>query len=208
MNTPELLVQGNDRCGEAPTWDDETGQIIWVDQNESLVFASKADKPERKVISRGLSVTGIARNSDKRWVFAGTGGIHLWAGQDDYITLISEYEGEALHFNDIVAGPGGHFYGGTMDWGSGGMIKAGKLYIYRSDGTMEILDDGIKLSNGLGFSPDGGILYYADSGARCIFAYDIEQQTGLATNKRTFIEVPSEAGIPDGLTVDASGGIL
>ncbi len=205
MNAPEMLIQGDERCGEAPTWDNTTDQVMWVDQEESLVFASKTDKPERKVISSGLAVAGIARNSDRRWVFAGPGGVHLWAGQGDYTTLISEYEGEALCFNDIIAGPGGHLYGGTMYWGPDGMIKTGKLYIYRSDGTMEILDDDIKLSNGLGFSPDAGTLYYADSAARCIFAYDIEQQTGLANNKRTFVEVPREAGIPDGLTVDASG---
>ena len=68
-----------------------------------------------------------------------------------------------------------------------------------------MVDEGIQLSNGLGFSPDLSTLYYADSAARNIYAYDYRPADGNLRNRRVLVNVPKERGIPDGLTVDAEG---
>mmetsp|Transcript_37713 Transcript_37713/g.119075 ORF Transcript_37713/g.119075 Transcript_37713/m.119075 type:complete len:147 (+) Transcript_37713:630-1070(+) len=63
----------------------------------------------------------------------------------------------------------------------------------------------------MAWSPQGHIMYYVDSPARCIYAFDVDQSTicGLA-NKRVFAStapyVPEDA-VPDGLTVDSEGGV-
>jgi sugar lactone lactonase YvrE len=57
----------------------------------------------------------------------------------------------------------------------------------------------------LGFSPDGRTLYFTDSAARCIFAYDYDIASGCVNNRHVFVRVPSTSGLPDGLTVDADG---
>jgi D-xylonolactonase len=67
------------------------------------------------------------------------------------------------------------------------------------------MDEGIELSNGLGLSPDHRTLYYADSTARRIYAYDVSPETGDLGRKRVFVQVPLSEGLPDGLTVDAEG---
>lgn len=67
-----------------------------------------------------------------------------------------------------------------------------------------MVDEEIEMSNGLGLSPDDGTLYFADSAARRIFAYDVQSDGGLQ-NKRVLVQVPREEGLPDGLTVDAQG---
>lgn len=87
------------------------------------------------------------------------------------------------------------------------MERHGKLYLIRGDGTAAVLDEGVVLSNGLGFSPDGRTLYFTDTMARKIFAYDVDVSTGLVKNRRTFVVVPREQGLPDGLAVDADGFI-
>jgi D-xylonolactonase len=61
------------------------------------------------------------------------------------------------------------------------------------------------LANGLGLSPDHRTLYFADSAARIIYAFDVDPKDGSLSNRRPFVKVPSEEGLPDGLTVDADG---
>jgi len=85
------------------------------------------------------------------------------------------------------------------------MEQAGKLYMLDTDCSIRVVDEGIQLSNGLAFSPDDRLLYYADSAARCIYAYEYDLTTGSLQNRRTIVDVPPEQGIPDGMTVDSEG---
>jgi D-xylonolactonase len=147
----------------------------------------------------------LALNRDGRLVLAGSGGLYLWRGPTDYQLLLSDYDSEPLQFNDILAAPNGQLLAGTLYWGPNGMEKTGKLYCIAADRTIQILDDDIELSNGLGLSPDNQTLYYADSARRRIYAYDFDPNTGRTANRRIFVQVPATEGIPDGLTVDAEG---
>ena len=61
------------------------------------------------------------------------------------------------------------------------------------------------LSNGLGWSPDNRTMYFTDFGRRLIYAYDFDADTGAVTKRRPFIEIPQDAGFPDGMTIDAEG---
>jgi sugar lactone lactonase YvrE len=73
------------------------------------------------------------------------------------------------------------------------------------DGTDHVVDEGFHLANGLAFSPDAKLLYFTDSAARRIYAYDYDQKTGEVRNRRVLVQVPDHEGLPDGLTVDAEG---
>lgn len=201
----EIVANTNDKCGEAPTWDGVNNRVLWVDNESSLVFAMSLETREVQRISEGLMVGGIALNRDGRMIFAGSTGLHVWHKQGDFRTVLAEFGGETLSFNDIIADARGRVYAGTLYWGPSGMEKHGKLYLIRPDGSTEVVEDGIELSNGLGFSPDNRTLYYTDSTARRIYAYDVDGATGRIANKRVFVQVPGDEGIPDGLTVDAEG---
>jgi len=201
----ETLASDDNLCGEAPTWDAAGRAIFWVDADSALVFRLSLSDNKKRVISRGLPVAGIALNRNGGMIFAGAAGLHLWRGQDDYRTIVSEHDGESLVFNDIIADLKGRIYAGTYYWGESGMEKTGKLYLIDTDGSVRAMDEGIRISNGLGFSPDNRTLYYADSGARCIYAYDVNADTGDLAGRRDFVQVPLNEGIPDGLTVDADG---
>jgi D-xylonolactonase len=75
------------------------------------------------------------------------------------------------------------------------------------DGSLAIEDEGIDLANGLGLAPDDRTLYFTDSTARSIFAYDVDPATGGLSRKRLFVRVPAAEGVPDGLTVDREGHV-
>uniref|UniRef100_UPI0015754D49 EAL domain-containing protein n=1 Tax=Sphingomonas bacterium TaxID=1895847 RepID=UPI0015754D49 len=66
----------------------------------------------------------------------------------------------------------------------------------------------VTLANGLGWSPDGGTMYFSDTHAGTIWAYDYDIATGAIADRRAFATVPVEEGVPDGLTVDAAGRVV
>ncbi len=67
--------------------------------------------------------------------------------------------------------------------------------------------DGLTISNGLGWSPDGRTMYLADSGPGVVHAFSFDGERGLIADGRVLITVAKDVGSPDGLTVDANGDI-
>jgi sugar lactone lactonase YvrE len=63
----------------------------------------------------------------------------------------------------------------------------------------------VHLSNGIDWSPDDRVMYYTDSLRHAIWAYDFDLETGEIDGRRPFARVPDDAGVPDGLCVDAEG---
>ncbi len=139
-------------------------------------------------------------------VIAGADGIYTF--RDGKISLVmKEIDGQASPFNDILATPGGRIYAGTYYWSDVAMERTGALYLIdAAKKSATLLDERIELSNGIGLSPDGKTLYYADSTVRRIYAYDVNRDETLS-RKRVFVAVGDDEGIPDGLTVDAEGFI-
>jgi sugar lactone lactonase YvrE len=200
----EVIAQDNNATGEGPIWDPIQRRLLWVDIDNSLIYQHVPATGEKKVIGRGLPASAVAMNQDGRLVIAGGGGLYLWRDENNYETIAADYAGESLCLNDMIAGPGGRIYAGTMYWGPGGMEKTGKLYLIRPDRSISIVEENVRLSNGLGFSLDDRTLYYADTASRCIYAFDVNETGGLS-RRRVFVDVPPDFGIPDGLTVDAEG---
>lgn len=203
----EVVADDRNKCGEAPTWDPRNESLLWVDNESSLVYRLDTRSGAKEIISRDLMVAGIALDRNAGHVFAGATGIHLWFAQDNYRTIAAEYEGTPLYFNDITADPQGRVYGGTLYWNEKGMERYGRLYLVTADGAVRVADEGIELANGLDFSPDERTLYFADSSARKIYAYDVNAATGTLSNRRVLVQVSTDEGIPDGLSVDAQGFI-
>ena len=106
-------------------------------------------------------------------------------------------------FNDVHADPVGRVFCGTMPTAD----RPGRLYRLDPDGTLTKLLEGIGCSNGMGFTPDLKRMYYTDSAAREIYLFDYDQATGALANQRLFARIAEEDGLPDGMTVDAEGGI-
>jgi sugar lactone lactonase YvrE len=48
-------------------------------------------------------------------------------------------------------------------------------------------------------------MYFTDSRAGAIYAFDFDLDSGAIANRRVFAQVPAEAGRADGLTVDREG---
>ena len=107
--------------------------------------------------------------------------------------------------NDAACDPQGRFWAGTLadDHRAGG----GALYRLDPYGATELVRDGLTISNGLGWSPDGGTMYLVDSGPRVVHAFAFDGERGTISAQRVLLTVSEDVGAPDGLAVDAAGDL-
>jgi sugar lactone lactonase YvrE len=106
-------------------------------------------------------------------------------------------------FNDGKCDRRGRLLAGTMD--NDEVACTGTLYRLDPDLSAHVMCTDVHLSNGLGWSPDDRLLYYTDSLRRTIWVYDYDLASGEIDHRRAFATVPEDAGVPDGLCVDAEG---
>jgi sugar lactone lactonase YvrE len=79
------------------------------------------------------------------------------------------------------------------------------LFVLR-DGVLEEVEGGYVNANGKTWSPDGKIMYHADTHRGTIWAYDFAIETGATANRRVFVR--KEDWHPDGLCTDQAGRVL
>ncbi|WP_030661849.1 SMP-30/gluconolactonase/LRE family protein [Streptomyces cellulosae] len=109
----------------------------------------------------------------------------------------------ATRMNDAKADSYGNIWCGTCDVLDTGYH--GSIYRLAPDLTWQSFGDGWGAPNGPAFSTDGAYMYMADSTARKIYRYEMD---GADPGRREdFVTFAEEEGYPDGLTVDAEGGL-
>lgn len=83
--------------------------------------------------------------------------------------------------------------------------KGGSLYRFDPDRSCHRMVEGLIVSNGLAWSPDGKVMYHSDSRQRTVWAFDYDTETGNIRNRRVFAESKDGEGRPDGAAVDEEG---
>jgi sugar lactone lactonase YvrE len=154
-------------------------------------------------------VNALAPRASGGLVMTTPRGFALWDEPTAALTLLAlpATEPPATRLNDGAVDPAGRFWAGTMRVGSEGDPARGSLYRLDPDHSVTRMDAGFVASNGLGWSPDGTTMYFTDSRRLVIYAYDFDVSTGAIEHRRPLIEMPDDAGIPDGLMVDSEGCI-
>jgi D-xylonolactonase len=201
------LIARDDLLGEGPVWDVARGRLVWSDVKSATIYEYVPANNRREVLAKGVMAFSLVLNKDGALLITGPTGLHHFRPGGEPSSLLADHQGESLFFNDAIADHRGRVYAGTVYWGPSGLVKMGKLYLIDGAGSASVVDEGIKMANGLGFSPDDRTLYFTDSLARAIFAYDVHPETGELSRKRVFVQIPSDEGMPDGMTVDADGHV-
>jgi sugar lactone lactonase YvrE len=205
LTKPEIITDFCDLNGESPVWDPDTGKLYWTDCIGYKFSQLNLDERKSSVLREGVEVTGFALNQNGGFVIANTKGIWLWDGADKMQMIATEVQGETCQMNDAAADPKGRFLAGSCFYEPTGDYRLGCLFCVETDGRTKVLDDGIHLANGIGFSPDEKQLYFTDSAARIIYRYDYDVENAEVRNRSVLVQVPLDEGIPDGLAVDAEG---
>jgi sugar lactone lactonase YvrE len=143
-------------------------------------------------------------DGDDGWLLAaGRGSVHLTP--DGSQRRIADVAPAGTRMNDAACDPQGRFWAGTMadDHLAGG----GALYRLDRTGRTEVVLEGLTISNGLGWSPDGGAMYLVDSGPRVVHAFAFDADRGTISEGRALVSLTEDVGSPDGMTVDADGDL-
>ena len=205
MSEVEIIADYGDLCGECPVWDASTLCLYWTDLSGSRFYRYDRATNRSVVVSTGFQVSGFRLNRAGGFVVANNEGVWLWDGAAARVRICGQVDAAPCQVNDCIADPRGRLLTGTQFYDPAGGYALGKLIAVDTCGAVRVLDEGFHLANGLGFSPDARTLYFTDSIARRIYAYDYNAETAVAASRRTLVQVPCEEGLPDGLAVDAEG---
>jgi sugar lactone lactonase YvrE len=187
--------------GEAPVWDEDK-QVVWVaDAWDCAIHAIALDGSI--VASRSLPQNcGSMFFSRKAMYLALADGVYR-VDKDGLSAVTRERISDTGALNDGKAGPDGRFYVGQCDMELG----SGRFFRMDPDGSLTVLLDGQKISNGLAWSPDEKTLYHTDTRKCRIDAYAFDAASGTLGGRRTVIEFSREKGAADGFTIDEEGNL-
>ena len=190
---------------ERPVWDERDRSLIWVDVLAGSAHRLSPGGDDAAIpVGAPLGAAGLRRGGGLILASAGALVFLDAAGQADREPIDADLP-SGVRFNDGACDPAGRFLVGTSSLN--GQRERGALLAVWPDGHIELLLDGVTESNGLCWSPDGGTLYYVDSGEQQIRAYAYDVATGRLGARRDLVRIDDADGIPDGLAIDRTGAI-
>lgn len=203
----EVRVVADARCtiGEGPIWHPDESALYWVDIAGRAIHRHDpaAGETARFPVDDEIGTLGLSTGSG--WIAAGRRGvfrIHLPEGR---IEMIADPEAHlpASRFNDGKVDRQGRFWAGTMTPSD----SVSALYRLQQDLTLTRMDGPFTITNGIGWSPRGDVMYVVDSMRYVIHRYAFDATRGELGERGDLIRFDRADGIPDGLTVDEQGDV-
>ena len=201
--------------GESPLWHPVEQVLYWCDIPGHALNRFDPRSGEHRQWPFDTDVACCAPLMEGGLLLAlRTGLVRFDTASGDVRPLIKKppYDPKTERFNDGKADPQGRLWVGTIYEPRDPPNAA--LYRY-SAGKLDKMADGITVSNGLAWSPDAHTMYWADTAAHTVFAFDFERAGGAISNRRVFARFPVKTpeqdlatygGRPDGAAVDCEGG--
>lgn len=193
--------------GEGPVWWGPWGELRFVDMLAGDVLTLHDDGS----VSRthvGTVAAALRPRIGGGAVIALERSFALASRDDltDATELAEVWTDPAVRFNDGGCDPDGRFYCGSMAYDA--TPEAASLYRLTpgAENAPRAVLDGVTVSNGLGFDPGGNRAYYNDTATARTDVFDYDRERGLHT-RRPFVAFAEGSGMPDGLCVDAEGGV-
>lgn len=203
--TIETLSDIACELGESTLWDAAAARLHWVDIDRDLLFT--LDWATREVATMRLPSTAgsVGLRAGGGLVAALRHAVAFVDVDAGTVEVVAELAAEppGNRCNDGAVDPAGRFWFGTMDTAETG--ATGAFYCLHEDRSVTKAFDGVIVSNGPAWSPDGRTMYHVDSARSRITAYEFDPASGTVGGGRLFVSDEDEAWFPDGVTVDADG---
>jgi sugar lactone lactonase YvrE len=193
-----------DILGEGPVWDVQEQAFYWLDIRGCLVRRYDWSSGRTQSWTLPEMVGSLAIRERGGLLLAMRSSIAFFDPATGALERVAAPEAgrENMRFNDGKCDRQGRFWSGTMN----DLVREPSGTLYRLDPQRGCVAqfNGLRTPNSLAWSPDGRIMYFADSRSQVIHAYPYEPATGELGAPRVFHTVEPPA-IPDGATVDAEG---
>lgn len=208
MTEVRCVLKTASPLGETPVWSAAEARLYWIDCPTARVHRFDPASGADEVLPLGLDdYLGSIALVEGGGLLALCGKRLLrWRPGETELELLAEVEPTKPDNrpNDGKVDPEGRFWFGTMH--KDAAEPTGALYSFM-DGRVFEHDQAFSCANGLGWSPDGETFYFVDMMPGHILAYDFDRQHGRVARRRILASVDPAEGWPDGLCVDAEGGL-
>lgn len=203
MNT---VWVGPAKLGECPVWHPESGCLYWVDCVQGRIYQHTPMHSQVDYWQMPAGVGCVAPAVNNNLIsFMGGEIILIDAATGAYKSLQKVFSPDSgFRGNDGKCDRQGRFWCGTVS--KDFSTPTGCLYCYDPKDGLRLKQEGLFISNGLGWSPDDKYFYHSDSWVGKIYRYNYDASTGNITNREEWFVYPG-LGVADGLTVDVNGNI-
>lgn len=213
-NHAVCVLDCRDKLGEGIFWCPEEQVLYWVDiAMPSTLHRLDPVTGNHDIWAMPEMISALAKRKDGTLFVTSHHGLNFFDPKTGVLTrVVAPEAGRPLNrANDGAPDARGRFWYGSMTNniapdGSDLPITSPTGVLYRVEPDLRVIpmDGPVGIANGTCFSPDGGTLYFADTMAETIYAYDLDLESGGISHKRIFSQL-SGYGFPDGSTVDAEG---
>lgn len=191
-------------AGEAPLWSAAEQALYWLDNRERLLVRLRDGVTEaRRLPYRPNCLAPLTSGKGLLVGYRkGIGTFDFDSGRAVQLP-ISGAELDVVSFNDGACDAAGRLWIGTRHREASEPV--GALYRITPDRGLARMRGGLVVSNGIAFSPDGRVMYHADSRPGRIDRHELDIASGTLSASRVLIDYAGLGRRPDGCTVDAEG---
>jgi sugar lactone lactonase YvrE len=206
----DLVLDARAHHGEGPLWHPTEQTLDWVDIMAGRLHRYDPRADRDAVIEVGQPVGALAPRRSGGYVLALEEGFAVLEPSGEVrVVCTIERSGPPQRMNDGKCDSAGRFWAGTMAYD----FTPGVAALYRLDRDFKVTTmlSRVTLSNGLDWTDDDRTMYYIDSLAHGVDAFDFDPLVGTIGRRRRLIDIPSDPTgptgetVPDGMTVDAEG---
>lgn len=207
MPDVEIIVDCRNTLGEGLVWDADAQRLCWTDIEERRLWMLEPRSGAVRSFTVPERIGCFAPREKGGLVVAFASGLAFYDPETGRREDIAPFEPELPHtrLNDGRTDRQGRFVVGGFDEVEGKAISS--VVRLAPDLSVTKLFDGVGCANGTCFSPDGQTMYFADTPAKEIWAFDYEPSSGTLGARRTIARFDDQPGLPDGSCVDAEGFI-
>ena len=204
---PTCVLDIRAELGEHPIWSAQDSCLYWLDIEKTTINRFVPATGGNKVWKLPTRPGCFALSDAGTVVIAAQDGFYeldLRSGAVEHV-LAPAHDPAVMRFNDGHTDARGRFWISTVRADMNLSETAENSY-FRLDGRgLQKVLKSVGIPNGTAFSPDGKLMYRAQSESRQVFQYDYDLDTGTPSNERAFATIPERYGMPDGATIDADG---
>ena len=216
MRWTPLPVAPN-RLGESPMWHPATRQLYWCDIPAGTLHRWDPARQAHDHWALGTDTACCAPVSDGTLLLAlRTGIVHFDPANGAVHPLVeAPYDTALERFNDGKVDPLGRFWVGTIyEPRQPALARVYRLDLLRGAARLVPVADGVTVSNGLAFSPDGRRVYRSDTTSHTVWTAELSAATGEVgpwslmaafDTRKAGQPLETYGGRPDGAAVDIEG---
>jgi L-arabinonolactonase len=209
MTEARLALDAQNHLGESPLWSAQDQALWWVNcEQPPELHRWQPESGVHDIWPMPQRIGGFVHKTGSGLLLVLADGVYDFEIESEALTLRAPSSlPPHVRLHECGCDRQGRLWVGSFDHHFPADRDAAGGSWFRLDGNaLTPVIEGVSVSNGLAFSPDGLTLYCANTPSRSVEAFDLEPATGKLSNRRLFLTLAPGDGHIDGATVDAEGG--